>query len=116
MSLATIDAKLAAAFSGPLARAVQSFTGSREVVGEYDPLTGTQPSTTVTYTGRGVFADYRAELVDEQHILGTDVELIALQAETTEAPQVDDAISGLKVVRVSQDPAGVVWQLQLRRT
>ncbi|WP_299313128.1 hypothetical protein [uncultured Halomonas sp.] len=115
MGLTTIDAKLAAAFSGPLSRAVEEFTATREMAGEYDPVTGST-TTTLTYTGRGVFAGYRAELVDEQHILGTDVELTALQNETTETPQVDDTINGMTVVRVQQDPAAVTWVLQLRVT
>lgn len=116
MGLTTIDDKLSAAFSGPLSRAVDGFAGSRIVPGEFDPVTGTTADTTETYSGRGVFAGYRAELVDEQHILGTDVELTALQAETTDTPRVDDTINGMTVVRVQQDPAGVTWVLQLRVT
>src|SRR5690554_8166506 len=110
-----IQQGIAEAFDGDLADAVRSFTGSREVAGEYDPVTGST-TTTLTYTGRGVFAGYRAELVDEQHILGTDVELTALQNEATETPQVDDTINGMTVVRVQQDPAAVTWVLQLRVT
>lgn len=116
MSLDTIDAKLAKAFNGPLARAIKPFTGSREVAGSYDPVTGTTSTTTATYTGRGSFGDYSAEQVDNQHILGTDQLLTALQMETSGTPQVGDTIEGMEVVRVAQDAASVTWELQLRRT
>lgn len=122
MSLETADAKLAAAFDGPLARAVQAFSGSREVAGEYDPETGTS-TTTVTYSGRGVFYDYSVQEVDGNIILATDTKLIALQQEVTldsdgspATPQEGDAIDGMEVVRIKKDAAGVVWELTLRRT
>lgn len=115
MSLETADAKLAAAFDGPLARAVQEFSGSREVAGEYDPATGTS-TTTVTYSGRGVFDDYSVREVDGNIILATDTKLIALQAETTDTPQEGDMIDGMKVVRIEKDAANVTWSLTLRKT
>lgn len=115
MSLEKADAKIAAAFDGPLARAVQEFSGSREVAGEYDPNTGTS-TTTVTYSGRGVFDDYSVREVDGNIILATDTKLIALQAETTDTPQEGDMIDGMEVVRVQKDPADISWTLALRNT
>lgn len=111
-----IQADIAEAFDDDLADAVQSFTGTREVPGEYDPVTGTTPSTTVTYTGRGVFGSYSAMEVDGQHILQTDKRLTALQSEVTDTPQVDDDIDGYRVMNVGKDPASATWSLQLRRT
>lgn len=111
-----IQADIAEAFDGDLADAVQPFTGTREVAGDYDPVTDTTSTTTVTYTGRCVFGGYKAIEIDGQHIRQTDKRLTVLQNEITEPPQVDDMIDGFLVVDVSQDPASVTWQAQLRRT
>ncbi len=116
MSLDTIDAKLAKAFDGPLARAVKPFTGTREVAGSYDPVTGTTGTTTETYSGRGVFDGYSVQEVDGTIILATDTKLIALQAETTDTPQEGDIIEGMKVERIEKDAANVTWSLTLRKT
>lgn len=106
-----------------LADAVRSFTGSREVPGEYDPVTGTS-ATTVAYSGRGVFGSFRQEEVDGQHILATDEKLSGvLQNElihdsdgTPAAPMVDDVVDGKRVTAVMQDPASATWSMALRRT
>ena len=121
-----IQADLAEAFSDAdgLADAVTSFSGSRVAVSDtLDPVSGTYPETTTAYSGRGVFGSYRAEEADGEHILRTDVKLIALQNEITRdsdgaqyEPQVDDVIAGYDVIHVGKDPAGASWTLQLRRT
>jgi len=122
MSLETIDQKIAAAFSGPLARAVSPFRGGRTVVGEYDPVTGEQPKAEVNYTGRGVFGGFSRQIIDQQHILSTDIKLTVLQNELIGAdglpatPHVDDTIDNLRVIDVQQDPAGATWSLQCRGT
>ncbi len=117
-----VQAKVGAAFDAKLADAVSSFTGSREVAGEYDPNTGSS-TTTVTYSGRGVFGGYSVQEADGQFILATDKRLTALQNELTmdsdgsqASPQKGDTIDGLEVVRVQQDPAAATWKLTLRRT
>lgn len=120
----TVQAKVAAAFDGKLADAVTSFTATRTTVSdEMDPVTGTYPETTTTYSGRGVFGSYRAEEIDSQHILRTDVRLTALANEITRdsdgaqfAPEVDDVIAGYDVMHVGKDPAGASFSIQLRRT
>jgi len=112
-----ITQALAEAFSDPegLQDAVTAFTGVRSVAGAYNPATGkVEAATTLTYTGRGVFADYSARDIDGTLILTSDVKLTALQAEVTTAPKVGDKINGKSVMRVGQDAAAATWQLQLR--
>lgn len=117
-----INAKVPKAFDGKLSDAVRPFTGSREIAGEYDPVTGSS-TTTATYSGRGVFGDYSIQEIDDQHILRTDVELsgvlqneLIMDADQAPAtPKVDDTIDGMLVVNVGQDPAKATWTLQLRR-
>lgn len=103
-------------FDEDLADAVQPFTGSREVSGGYDPVTGTVTNTTETYAGRGVFGGYSVREIDNQHILATDTRLTALQNEITDTPQEGDTIDGLEVVRIEKDPAGATYSLTLRKT
>lgn len=111
-----ITADLAEAFDTDLADAVTAFTGSRIVgQGAYDPITETRPTITETYTGRGVFGSFDRRLVDGANILATDIRLLALQAEVTSPPQVDDRINGYKVMGpINQDPASATWVVQLR--
>ncbi|MGQ7247594.1 hypothetical protein ACUN9Y_09665 [Halomonas sp. V046] len=118
-----IQADIAEAYDSDLADAVRSFTGSREIAGEYDPDTGSSSTTTVTYTGRGVAGGYSVEEVDDQHIRRTDVKIsgvlqneLILDADQTPAtPKIDDTIDGMLVVNVGQDPAKATWTIQLRR-
>ena len=115
-----ITADIKDAFDTDLADAVQPFTGSRTVQGEpsiEDILTNTvgSNSTTINYSGRGVFSSYRDIEVDNDSIKMNDVKLIVLQSEVTTRPQLDDVINGYQVVAVNQDPASVTWNLQLRK-
>ena len=119
-----INAKVPKAFDGKLSDAVRPFTGSRTVVsGEFDPIEGTYPETTVTYSGRGVFGDFSTAEIDNQHILRTDVELsgvlqneLIMDADQAPAtPKINDTINGMLVVNVGQDPAKATWTIQLRR-
>lgn len=117
-----IQRRLGKAFSGKLSNAISAFRGGRTVVGEYDPVTGTQPKTEFTYTGRGVFGGFSRQIIDQQHILSSDIKLTVLQNELIGAdglpatPHVDDTIDNLRVVDVQQDPAGATWSLQCRGT
>ena len=123
-----LQADIAEAFDGDLADAVTPFTGSREVAGGYDPVTGTTSKTVIEYQGRGVFGAFRQEEIDGRRILATDAKLTALQNEvrllddqgavtTNQAvPQVGDKIDAQDVVVVMQDPASATWKLALRRT
>lgn len=109
-----LTADMAEAFDTDLADAVESFAGERLEAGGFDPVTGMGNPSTTTYTGRGVFGAYRLDQIDGTLILATDKELMALQAEVTDTPQVNDTINGLRAVRVEQDPAGATWTIQLR--
>ncbi len=109
-----LQTDIAAAFDEDLADAVRAFTLTRVTTGEYDPVTGEQTSTTETFSGRGVFGRFKAEQVDNQHILATDEKLTVLQNELSTAPADGDDIDGKRVMTVGQDPASVAWVVQLR--
>lgn len=114
-----ILAAVSEAFDSDLADAVATFMGSRVTPGTYDPVTETTVGGgTVTYSGRGVFADYDLAIVNGIQIVAGDLSLTALQPEVTDTPKVDDKIvwSGAtyRVVSVGQDPAGATWSVQLR--
>ena len=115
-----ITADIKDAFNTDLADAVQPFTGSRAVQGEpsiEDILTNTvgSNSTTINYSGRGVFGSYSEFEVDGEAIKANDAKLTALQSEVTTRPQLDDNINGYQVVAVNQDPASVTYTIQLRK-
>ena len=115
-----ITADIKEAFNTDLADAVQPFTGSRTVQGEpsiEDILTNTvgSNSTTINYSGRGVFGGYSEFEVDNESIMANDVKLTALQSEVTTRPQLDDNINGYQVVAVNQDPASITYTIQLRK-
>ena len=117
---ADLDADVTEAFNTDLADAVKQFTGSRMAQGEpsiEDILTNTvgSNSTTINYSGRGVFGGYSEFEVDNESIMANDVKLTALQSEVTTRPQLDDVINGYQVVAVNQDPASVTYTIQLRK-
>ena len=113
---AELTAALAEAFDDPdgLADAVKSFTATRQGAAAYNPATGEVESTTATYTGRGIFANYSARDIDGTLILSSDVKLTALQIEVTDAPKVGDKINGKRVETVGQDAVSCLWILQIR--
>lgn len=129
MSLkAEIQADIAEAFDSDLADAVTDFTGTREIPGGYDPVSGTTPTTITTYTGRGVFGSFKAEELN-QHIVSTDEKLYGIlqnellvndeQGRPTSAPatpEANDLINGKRVVAVMRDPASATWSVALRKT
>ena len=115
-----ITADIKDAFDTDLADAVQPFTGIRTVQGEpsiEDILTNTVGgnSTTINYSGRGVFSSYAEIEVDNESIQMNDVKLIALQDEVANTPKLDDVINGYQVVAVNQDSSSTIWNLQLRK-
>lgn len=114
--LAELNAALAEAFDDPegLADAIKPFTGNRQGAGVYDPATGEVASTASQYSGRGIFASYKAQDIDGTLILSSDVKLTALQIEVTDAPQVGDKINGKHVQTVGKDAVSATWVLQLR--
>lgn len=122
-----LQAGLAQAFDTDLADAVAAVDGSRSVPGTYDPEKGgSTPATTLHYTGRGVFGQYKAREIDGTRILASDVRLKALQSEllmkdgeavteTSAIPAIGDRISGYRVMDVGQDAAKATWAIQLRK-
>lgn len=125
-----LQADIAEAFDDEdgLADAVKPFECVRtSTQGNYDPVTGTYPTVTSGYQGRGVFGGFRSFEIDGARILATDTKLTALQNEiwatdngevtnAPEVPKVDDVISGLTVMDVRKDPVDAAWSIQLRRT
>ena len=107
---------LADAFNTGLLDAVTDFEGVRlEVVG-FDPITETETTNIVNYSGRGVFGRYAQAEIDQEQILRTDIKMVCLQDETTSIPKIKDHINGYEVINVGKDPANVSWIVQLRLT
>lgn len=117
-----IQADLAEAFDSDLSDAVTAFTGVRTMADDTDSggddwmLPPDAPSnSTLTYTGRGVFADYTAYELDNDIVQASDVKLICLANEITAEPIADDKINDYRVVRVNRDPASATYEIQLRQ-
>ena len=117
-----LQADLAEAFDEDLADAVTAFTGTRTTAsdtddGEDDWMNppDAPSSSTLTYTGRGVFDGYSTYELNSDIINVTDVKLICLQNEITAEPIADDKINGYSVVRVNKDPANASFEIQLRQ-
>ena len=120
-----IQTKVAKAFDTKLADAVNDFTGSYVIEGEYDPVTEESTSETVTYTGRGVLSRYSLNRIDGVNILHGDLKLTALTNEVTDKPKVDhivtapDLVTGsqqrYKIINAGTAPAKATYSIQLRR-
>lgn len=120
-----IQTKVGNAFDGKLADAVNSFTGTYVIEGDYDPVTEQSTSETITYTGRGVLSKYSLNRIDGVNILHGDLKLTALVNEVTDKPKVDhiitapDLVTGnqqrYKVITAGTDPAQATYSIQLRR-
>lgn len=115
---AELNREIAQAFATDLKDAVKPFKATR-TINEYttdsDWGYNMPPQTSViSYTGKGVFARYKAIEIDDQAIKANDVKLMALQSQVTKKPELDDVIEGKQVIAIQQDPIGVVWIIQLR--
>lgn len=133
-----IQADIAEAFSGDLSDAVGAFRLTREIAGEYDPVTGGAETVREHFYGRGVFGSFSADEVDGQHIIQTDIKLTCLQNEITNEsgdigmPEVGlllvnesgvnnwfryffETYDDYRVTQVWQDPAKASWTIQLRK-
>lgn len=117
-----LQADLAEAFNTDLSDAVTAFTGTRTVASETDDgfddwmlPPGAVTYAALTYSGRGVFADYSTYELESDIINVTDVKLIVLQNEITNEPIADDKINGYSVVMVNKDPASATYEIQLRQ-
>lgn len=120
-----LQSKVAKAFDTKLADAVNDFTGSYVIEGDYDPVTEQSTSETITYTGRGVLSRYSQNRIDGINIIKGDLKLTALTSEVTDKPKVDhiitapDLVTGKQqrytVVTGGTDPTSSVYSIQLRR-
>ena len=112
-----ITADIANAFNTDLADTVKDFTAKRIILSDDDwAVNDTQVLSTINYSGRGVFTGFYAHEIDNQTIMQSDVNLICLQDELTDRPQMNDSINQMKVMNISQDPAGICYFIQLRGT
>lgn len=111
-----IQRDMAEAFDTDLSDAVKAFTGGITLPGAVDPITEVStPGVVIAYTGRGVFVDYRIDLIDGESIKATDQQLIALINEVIGGvPQVGHKINGFDVLNVQMDPAEAHYEIQLR--
>lgn len=111
---------LSKAFDNSLADAVSEFIGRRKGDGKvYDVESGDYiDNDDVIYTGRGTFSSYNDSEIQSSQIDISDIKLLCLQSEVTSKPEIDDIITqdgkDRTVLRVSQDPAGATWIVQLR--
>lgn len=112
-----ITADIANAFNTDLADAVKDFTAKRVILSDDDwAVNDTQVLSTINYSGRGVFTGFSAHEIDNKTIMQQDTKLICLQSELTDRPQMNDSINQMKVMNISQDPAGICYFIQLRGT
>lgn len=110
-----ITADIANAFDTDLKDAVKDFTAKRVILSDDDwAVNDTQVLSTINYSGRGVFTGFYAHEIDNKTIMQQDTKLICLQSELTDTPQMNDSINQMKVMNISQDPAGICYFIQLR--
>lgn len=112
-----ITADIANAFDTDLKDTVKDFTAKRIILSDDDwAVNDTQVLSTINYSGRGVFTGFYAHEIDNKTIMQQDTKLICLQSELTDTPQINDSINQMKVMNISQDPAGICYFIQLRGT
>lgn len=110
-----ITQEIKQAFDGDLKDAVKDFTAKRVILSDDDwAVNDTQVLSTINYSGRGVFTGFHAYEIDNKTIMQQDTKLICLQSELTDTPQINDSINQMKVMNISQDPAGICYFIQLR--
>lgn len=114
---AEISTEITQAFDTDLKDAVKDFTGRRVILSDDDwAVNDAQVLSTINYSGRGVFTGFHAYEIDNKTIMQQDTKLICLQSELTDRPQINDSINQMKVMNISQDPAGICYSIQLRGT
>ncbi|RKM33410.1 glutamate 5-kinase [Moraxella catarrhalis] len=110
-----ITQEIKQAFDGDLKDTVKDFTVVRVILSDDDwAVNDTQVLSTINYSGRGVFTGFHAYEIDNKTIMQQDTKLICLQSELTDTPQINDSINQMKVMNISQDPAGICYFIQLR--
>lgn len=115
---ATIKQAARAGFAaaGDVAETVSYHT---TVKGTYDPHAGaTYGDSAGAYAVQAVCEDYSAIEVDGAAVRMSDVKALILQADLPVTPATDDRITRgttvYRVVAIGADPAGALWNLQLR--
>lgn len=111
-----IQSSIGPKLDGVLADAVEPFEAKRETVGEYDPISGTTPTTVETFAGRWIRSTWSRRELDSPHIESTDLKRIVMQNETDWVPKIGDTVDGFRVQDFQQDGALVSWTVQLRKT
>lgn len=117
--MADFYAQMAAVASRLLTDKGQSVTFTRETVGNYDPGTGEETTTSSTFTGYGAAFDYNQSEIDGEVIKSSDIRFV-MEATAT-APEIGDTVpvSGdtyrVQAVKPTS-PAGtvVIYEVQLR--
>lgn len=112
-----IENDLIDAFNIDLSDAVQSF--SYIVVDQtFDPNTNLLVETETSYLSRGVFTNYKREIMQDSSILSTDEKLIILQVELAIVPEKNMKIKRdtkeQTIISVKEDPVSATWTLQCR--
>ena len=115
---------IAEAFNTDLADAVKEFTLNQYQRGQYDPSTGNLSGAAFpnSYSSRGVFDSFSQPEILNSAIEPADVKLIVLKNEISVTPKIGDQITETltsrvyRVIHVFQDPADVIWELQIRST
>ncbi|MGJ8525182.1 hypothetical protein LMG33818_000890 [Halomonadaceae bacterium LMG 33818] len=112
-----VQGRLAKAFAGPLADAVEAFTGEHKdpSAGHYDPVTETYTGGTTTYKGQGVFDNFAITTLDGVNLKAGDQLLIVLANQVERKPEVGDTINGYDVKTVNEDPAAAHYECLLRK-
>jgi hypothetical protein len=85
----------------------------------YAPGTGTVTRPETNHTVQGLLYGYRRDEIDGVLIRPFDQQFVLLQADLPVTPKVTERLvlddgTSWEVVRVEQDPAQVVWILQIR--
>jgi hypothetical protein len=117
--------ELREAFDVDLADVITNFKLVKSpTVGEYDPDTGTRPTTPQEFKSRGLFSAMPTRKVNGTSILSTDEELIIIADEIEQPPKVDDKIvtnGGLKYLVVAPNPVmggdsiPIIYEAQVRK-
>lgn len=80
----------------------------------YDPVAGTETTTTTDYTFDGIVDDYSAYEQQNNLIEGGDKKVIAIADSLDVTPEQDDKIEGYKIINIDPDPSGAMYEIQVR--
>jgi len=118
---ATIEAAVKAGFAAlddiPEAVTYRSYASAST----YDPSTGTVTRTETSLTVLVIFMEYNKRDIDGVQIQAHDQKALIRQAALSVTPSLNDRIERStgklwEVISISEDPAHVTWELQVRST